>query len=167
MQRFRHVRFGCVWFRLGHPNVRTDLKFPKDCMFISFEVVGENEVDLCGYVTGLDTNKMMSLKEAMEMSDGSDDDEYKEEEEEEEEEEKEEEEAEKEMEEEGDDDIDGEEGEKEGEEEEEEDGEEEEEEEEEGEKEEQQQEEHNEASNTSRNAVPFDQPVAIARPAHA
>ena len=156
MQRFRHVRFGCVWFRLGHPNVRTDLKFPKDCMFISFEVVGENEVDLCGYVTGLDTNKMMSLKEAMEMSDGSDDDEYKEEEEEEEEEEKEEEEAEKEMEEEGDDDIDGEEGEKEGEEEEEE-----------GEKEEQQQEEHNEASNTSRNAVPFDQPVTIARPAHA
>ena len=145
MQRFRHVRFGCVWFRLGHPNVRTDLKFPKDCMFISFEVVGENEVDLCGYVTGLDTNKMMSLKEAMEMSDGSDDDEYKEEEEEEEEEEKEEEEAEKEMEEEGDDDIDGEEG----------------------EKEEQQQEEHNEASNTSRNAVPFDQPVTIARPAHA
>ena len=160
------MRFGCVWFRLGHPNVRTDLKFPKDCMFISFEVVGENEVDLCGYVTGLDTNKMMSLKEAMEMSDGSDDDEYKEEEEEEEEEEKEEE-AEKEMEEEGDDDIDGEEGEKEGEEEEEEDGEEEEEEEEEGEKEEQQQEEHNEASNTSRNAVPFDQPVTIARPAHA
>lgn len=150
------MRFGCVWFRLGHPNVRTDLKFPKDCMFISFEVVGENEVDLCGYVTGLDTNKMMSLKEAMEMSDGSDDDEYKEEEEEEEEEEKEEEEAEKEMEEEGDDDIDGEEGEKEGEEEEEE-----------GEKEEQQQEEHNEASNTSRNAVPFDQPVTIARPAHA
>ena len=137
MQRFRRVRFGCVWFRLGHPNVRTDLKFPKDCMFISFEVVGENEVDLCGYVTGLDTNKMMSLKEAMEMSDGSDDDEY--------------------MEEEGDDDIDGEEGEKEGEEEEEE----------EGEKEEQQQEEHNEASNTSRNAVPFDQPVTIARPAHA
>ena len=133
--------------------MRTDLKFPKDCMFISFEVVGENEVDLCGYVTGLDTNKMMSLKEAMEMSDGSDDDEYKEEE------------AEKEMEEEGDDDIDGEEGEKEGEEEEEEDGEEEEEEE--GEKEEQQQEEHNEASNTSRNAVPFDQPVTIARPAHA
>ena len=113
------MRFGCVWFRLGHPNVRTDLKFPKDCMFISFEVVGENEVDLCGYVTGLDTNKMMSLKEAMEMSDGSDDDEYKEEEEEE------------------------------------------------GEKEEQQQEEHNEASNTSRNAVPFDQPVTIARPAHA
>lgn len=150
------MRFGCVWFRLGHPNVRTDLKFPKDCMFISFEVVGENEVDLCGYVTGLDTNKMMSLKEAMEMSDGSDDDEYKEEEEEEEEEEKEEEEAEKEMEEEGDDDIDGEEGEKDGEEEEEE-----------GEKEEQQQEEHNEASNTSRNAVPFDQPVTIARPAHA
>lgn len=149
------MRFGCVWFRLGHPNVRTDLKFPKDCMFISFEVVGENEVDLCGYVTGLDTNKMMSLKEAMEMSDGSDDDEYKEEEEEEEEEEKEEEEAEKEMEEEGDDDIDGEEGE-----EEEEDGEEDEEEE--GEKE-----EHNEASNTSRNAVPFDQPVTIARPAHA
>lgn len=147
------MRFGCVWFRLGHPNVRTDLKFPKDCMFISFEVVGENEVDLCGYVTGLDTNKMMSLKEAMEMSDGSDDDEYKEEEEEEE---KEEEEAEKEMEEEGDDDIDGEEGEKDGEEEEEE-----------GEKEEQQQEEHNEASNTSRNAVPFDQPVTIARPAHA
>ena len=130
MQRFRHVRFGCVWFRLGHPNVRTDLKFPKDCMFISFEVVGENEVDLCGYVTGLDTNKMMSLEE------------------------------------EGDDDIDGEEGEKEGEEEEEEDGEEEEEEED-GEKEEQQQEEHNEASNTSRNAVPFDQPVTIARPAHA
>lgn len=155
MQRFRRVRFGCVWFRLGHPNVRTDLKFPKDCMFISFEVVGENEVDLCGYVTGLDTNKMMSLKEAMEMSDGSDDDEYKEEEEEEEE--KEEEDAEKEMEEEGDDDIDGEEGEKE----------EEEEEEEEGEKEEQQQEEHNEASNTSRNAVPFDQPVTITRPAHA
>ena len=149
------MRFGCVWFRLGHPNVRTDLKFPKDCMFISFEVVGENEVDLCGYVTGLDTNKMMSLKEAMEMSDGSDDDEYKEEEEEEEEEEKEEGEAEKEMEEEGDDDIDGEEGE-----EEEEDGEEDEEEE--GEKE-----EHNEASNTSRNAVPFDQPVTIARPAHA
>lgn len=145
------MRFGCVWFRLGHPNVRTDLKFPKDCMFISFEVVGENEVDLCGYVTGLDTNKMMSLKEAMEMSDGSDDDEYKEEEEEEEEEEKEEEDAEKEMEEEGDDDIDGEEGE----------------EEEEGEKEEQQQEEHNEASNTSRNAVPFDQPVTITRPAHA
>ena len=151
------MRFGCVWFRLGHPNVRTDLKFPKDCMFISFEVVGENEVDLCGYVTGLDTNKMMSLKEAMEMSDGSDDDEYKEEEEEEEEEEKEEEEAEKEMEEEGDDDIDGEEGEKEGEEEEEE----------EGEKEEQQQEEHNEARNTSRNAVPFDQPVTITRPTHA
>lgn len=59
-----------------HPNQRVNLKFSKDCMFVSFEVVGENEVDVIGYVTGLDATKLMSLKEAMEMSDASDDEEY-------------------------------------------------------------------------------------------
>lgn len=79
------------------------MKFTKDCAFVSFEVEGDAEVDLIGYVTGLDTQKMMSLKEAMELSDASDDEDYVEEEEEEEkgeeeeekEEEKEEEEEEK------------------------------------------------------------------------
>ena len=62
------------------------MKFTKDCAFVSFEVEGDAEVDLIGYVTGLDTQKMMSLKEAMELSDASDDEDYVEEEEEEEEE---------------------------------------------------------------------------------
>ena len=67
------------------------MKFTKDCAFVSFEVEGDAEVDLIGYVTGLDTQKMMSLKEAMELSDASDDEDYVEEPEEEEVEEKEEE----------------------------------------------------------------------------
>lgn len=46
-------------------------------MFVSFEAVGENEVDIVGYVTGLDASKLMSLKEAMEMSEASDDEDYK------------------------------------------------------------------------------------------
>lgn len=62
------------------------MKFTKDCAFVSFEVEGDAEVDLIGYVTGLDTQKMMSLKEAMELSDASDDEDYVEEPEEEEEE---------------------------------------------------------------------------------
>ena len=66
------------------------MKFTKDCAFVSFEVEGDAEVDLIGYVTGLDTQKMMSLKEAMELSDASDDEDYVEEEEEEKEEEEEE-----------------------------------------------------------------------------
>lgn len=61
------------------------MKFTKDCAFVSFEVEGDAEVDLIGYVTGLDTQKMMSLKEAMELSDASDDEDYVEEPEEEEE----------------------------------------------------------------------------------
>lgn len=60
-----------------HPNQRVNLKFSKDCMFVSFEAVGENEVDIVGYVTGLDASKLMSLKEAMEMSEASDDEDYK------------------------------------------------------------------------------------------
>ena len=52
-------------------------------MLVSFEVEGESEVDLLGYVTGLDVSRMMSLKEAMELSEASDDEDYKEEEEEE------------------------------------------------------------------------------------
>ena len=60
-----------------HPNQRVNLKFTKDCMFVSFEAVGENEVDIVGYVTGLDASKLMSLKEAMEMSEASDDEDYK------------------------------------------------------------------------------------------
>lgn len=55
-------------------------------MLVSFEVEGDSEVDLLGYVTGLDVSRMMSLKEAMELSEASDDEDYKEEEEEEEEE---------------------------------------------------------------------------------
>ena len=56
-----------------------DLKFNKDCLFVSFEVVGDSNVDIVGYVTGLDGQKLLSLKEAMELPDASDDEDYKEE----------------------------------------------------------------------------------------
>lgn len=56
-----------------------DFKFTKDCVFVSFEVTGDQEVDITGYVIGLDSTKMLSLKEAMELSDKSDDEEYREE----------------------------------------------------------------------------------------
>ena len=69
-------RFLSEELNVEHPNQRVDLKFSKDCMFVSFEAVGENEVDIIGYVTGLDASKLMSLKEAMEMSDASDDEDY-------------------------------------------------------------------------------------------
>ena len=73
-----------------------DLKFNKDCLFVSFEVVGDSNVDIVGYVTGLDGQKLLSLKEAMELPDASDDEDYKEEGESEKEEEKDESEEEKE-----------------------------------------------------------------------
>ena len=56
-----------------------DLKFNKDCLFVSFEVVGDSNVDIVGYITGLDGQKLLSLKEAMELPDASDDEDYKEE----------------------------------------------------------------------------------------
>ena len=46
---------------------------------MSFEVVGDSNVDIVGYVTGLDGQKLLSLKEAMELPDASDDEDYKEE----------------------------------------------------------------------------------------
>ena len=76
-----------------------DLKFNKDCLFVSFEVVGDSNVDIVGYVTGLDGQKLLSLKEAMELPDTSDDEDYKEEGESEEKEDSKEEEEEEEKEE--------------------------------------------------------------------
>ena len=76
-----------------------DLKFNKDCLFVSFEVVGDSNVDIVGYVTGLDGQKLLSLKEAMELPDASDDEDYKEEGESEEKEDSKEEEEEEEKEE--------------------------------------------------------------------
>lgn len=132
-----------------------DLKFNKDCLFVSFEVVGDSNVDIVGYVTGLDGQKLLSLKEAMELPDASDDEDYKEEgeseseekgdskeEEEEEEEEKEESEEKKEEEEE-------------------------ESEEKEEEKEENNKEEERETiEEAPRNAVDFNQPVSSPLPPH-
>ena len=71
---------------IEHPQQRVDFKFTKDCVFVSFEVTGKSEVDLIGYVIGLDTSNILPLKEAMELSDRSDDEDYKEEGSEEEEE---------------------------------------------------------------------------------
>lgn len=65
-------------FRIEHPHQRVDLKFNKDCLFVSFEVVGDCNVDIVGYVTGLDGQKLLSLKEAMELPEASDDEDYKE-----------------------------------------------------------------------------------------
>ena len=95
---------------IEHPQQRVDFKFTKDCVFVSFEVTGKSEVDLIGYVIGLDTSNILPLKEAMELSDRSDDEDYKEEgsEEEEEEEKEEDNEEEKEEEEEEEDEIDSE-----------------------------------------------------------
>ena len=66
---------------------------------MSFEVVGDSNVDIVGYVTGLDGQKLLSLKEAMELPDASDDEDYKEEGESEEKEDSKEEEEEEESEE--------------------------------------------------------------------
>lgn len=66
---------------------------------MSFEVVGDSNVDIVGYVTGLDGQKLLSLKEAMELPDASDDEDYKEEGESEEKEDSKEEEEEEEKEE--------------------------------------------------------------------
>lgn len=63
------------------------MKFNKDCLFVSFEVVGDCNVDIVGYVTGLDGNKLMSLKDAMALPEASDDEDYRESEESEEQEE--------------------------------------------------------------------------------
>lgn len=77
MLHYLLVFFISAELNVEHPNQRVNLKFSKDCMFVSFEAVGENEVDIVGYVTGLDASKLMSLKEAMEMSEASDDEDYK------------------------------------------------------------------------------------------
>ena len=104
---------------------------------MSFEVVGDSNVDIVGYVTGLDGQKLLSLKEAMELPDASDDEDYKEEGESEKEEEKDESEEEKE------------ESEKE------------------EEKEENKKEEERETiEETPRNAVDFNQPVSSPLPSH-
>ena len=133
-----------------------DLKFNKDCLFVSFEVVGDSNVDIVGYVTGLDGQKLLSLKEAMELPDASDDEDYKEEGESEKEEEKDESEEEKE---EGE--SEEKEDSKEEEKEEEEEEEEEKEESEEKEEEKEEEEEKEPIEEAPRNAVDFNQPVFL------
>lgn len=44
-------------------------------------MVGDCNVDIVGYVTGLDGNKLMSLKDAMALPEASDDEDYRESEE--------------------------------------------------------------------------------------
>ena len=41
-------------------------------------MVGDCNVDIVGYVTGLDGNKLMSLKDAMALPEASDDEDYRE-----------------------------------------------------------------------------------------